>query len=679
MPGPGFRAGTAHAEVRPSLDEFQKDMERQLREIRSKYEVPVDAKVDPAQAIEQGTRYGTTFGERARQSIDKALAAIGDPNLGANAAEAEAKIAELKRQYESAFRDAKANLDTREFDADLTRLDGELQRLTRDRVARIAIGGDTAKVEADIDRLKDEYEEIFRRRHELQVSTAKASADVQALDAQIDAAVQDRRAVDFDIAPAERKLAQLRSELEDMRDRASQVTAANANQFLADLDRNRAAMAQLAGGRDFDLGGQSFAGSETSVLVRAETTQAIAEVDALRAYASRDVEMNVRVDSSGMGSFLSMMSTAGQEMSNLQRGMLALGPMAIPLGAVLLGGAGGLLTGLPLAIAGVGTLTLGLGGIKEALKANETMEAQSGATSRATAAQRETAARQQLAQQYAIANAEDGVSSAVARLASARASAADGAATAAARVVAAENRVASARAAAADGAANAAARVAAAEQTLENAQRAERTAQVALTDARKAARQSLEDLTFALADNALATRGAQIRLQEARERIALDRQQHVTGLQLEKDQLALDEAAQHLLETQRRGQQLAAEKRDSDARGIEGSKQVMQAQEGVAKAAESTQRANQGVADARRAQAAQERTAFESISSASQALTDARRAQAAQQRQAEESIATAVQGVESAQRALAKAHEDAGSTAQTAAKGATPTPPRWPS
>jgi len=692
MPGPGFRAGTAHAEVRPSLDEFQQDMERQLREIRSRYEVPVDAKVDPAQAIEQGTRYGTTFGERARQSIDKALAAIGDPNLGANAAEAEAKISELKRQYESAFRDAKANLDTREFDADLTRLDSELQRLTRDRVARIAIGGDTAKVEADIDRLKDEYEEIFRRRHELQVSTAKASADVQALNAQLDAAVEDRRAVDFDIAPAERKLAQLRANLEEMRDRASQVTAANANQFLADLDRNRAAMAQLAGGRDFDLGGQSFAGSETSVLVRAETGQAIAEIDALRSYASRDVEMNVRVDSSGMSSFLSGLATAGQEMSNLQRGMLLLGPMVVPLGAALLGGAGGLLTGLPLAIAGIGTLTLGLGGIKEALKANESMQAQSGATARTSAAEQAAAARQQQAHAMALTNAEEGVTNAVARLANARSAAASGAERAAARVEAAERaaadgavaaaaRVDAARRAAADGAANAASRVTSAERSLESAQRAERTAQIALTDARIAAREQLQLLTFSIADNALAARSGEIRLREARQKIELDRQQHITGLQLEKDQLALDEATQQLLETQYKGQQLAADKAEADRNGIEGSKGVVAAQEGVTRSQEGTERATQSLVDALRAQVAQQIDGQEKIAAAIQAqaaqqaqaseqIAAAKMAQAEQSRSADASIASALQGVESAQRSLERAQLDAAPAAEAAAKGA---------
>jgi len=661
MPGgPGFRAGTAHAEVRPSLDEFQRDMEAQLREIRGKYEVQVEPQVDEAQAVAKGDSYGRTFGERAKQSIDKALAAIGDPNLGANAAEAEAKIAELKRQYETAFRDAKASIDTSDFDADLSRLDDDLQRLTRERVARISIGGNTERVEADIERLKEEYEDIFRRRHELLVSTAEASTQVQALNRELDAAIEERRAVDFDIAPAERKLAQLKAGLEDLRARADSVTAANANRFLADLDAQRAAMAQLSGGRDFELGGQTFAGGETSVLVRAETAAAIAEIDALRAYASRDVTFHVDADTStaegGIRSLAARFAEAGAEMSNLQRGMLLLGPLAVPIGATLLGGAGGLLTGLPIAVAGVGALTLGLGGIGDALKANESMQAQSAATGRVAAQQQEAAARQAQVHAMAITNAEEGVTNAVGRLANARASAAAGAEAAQARINAAVR-------AGAEGAATAAARVTSAEQSLETAQRNERTAQVALTDARKSAREQLEQLTFALADNALATRGAEIRLREAREKIELDRQQHVTGLQLEKDQLALDEATQHLIETKARGVQLAAQQREADREGIEGSAGVMRAQEGVTRAQEGTEKATQALAEAKRAQAAQHVQAEEQIAAAKTAAAE-------QHRQADASIATAVAGVESAQRALERAQLDAAPAAESAAKGA---------
>jgi hypothetical protein len=661
MPGgPGFRAGTAHAEVRPSLDEFQKDMEAQLKAIRSKYEVQVEPQVDEAQAVTKGEKYGTTFGEQAKKSIDKALAAIGDPNLSANAAEAELKIAELKRQYETAFRDAKASIDTSDFDADLARLDEELQKLTRERVARISIGGNTERVEADIERLKGEYEDVFRTRHELQVTTAKAQADVQALDRQIESAVEARRVIDIDIDPAERKLAQLKAGLEDLRSRAESVTAANSNRFLADLDAQRAAMAQLSGGRDFDLDGQTFAGGDTSMLVRAETGQAIAEIDALRAYASRDVTFHVDADTSiaegGIRSLAARFAEAGAEMSNLQRGMLLLGPLAVPIGATLLGGAGGLLTGLPIAVAGVGALALGLGGIGTALKANESMQAQSAATGRVSAQQQEVAARQAQVHAMAITNAEEGVTNAVGRLANARASAAAGA-------VAAQARVDAAVRAGADGAATAAARVTTAEQSLETAQRGERTAQIALTDARKAAREQLEQLTFSLADNALATRGAEIRLREAREKIELDRAQHITGLQLEKDQLALDEATQHLIETKARGVQLAAQQREADAEGIEGSAGVVRAQEGVTRAAEGTEKATLALAEARRAQAAQHIAAEEQI-------TAAKMAAAEQHRQADASIATAVAGVESAQRALERAQLDAAPAAESAAKGA---------
>jgi hypothetical protein len=185
--------------------------------------------------------------------------------------------------------------------------------------------------------------------------------------------------------------------------------------------------------------------------------------------------------------------------------------------------------------------------------------------------------------------------------------------------------------------------VAGSERAITSAQQAALNAQLALTDARRAAKVAAEDLANQVIDGQLSERQAVLSLKAARD--ALNKPQQGTVLQVGKggklltpktpatvdraaQQLAYDQAAQQLAEVRLQNKRLAAEKAAADRAGINGSAQVIAAQQGVASATQGISDAQRNLAKSQQAVADAQVSGAQAIAAAQRGLTAASDAQA---------------------------------------------------
>lgn len=178
-------------------------------------------------------------------------------------------------------------------------------------------------------------------------------------------------------------------------------------------------------------------------------------------------------------------------------------------------------------------------------------------------------------------------------------------------------------------------RVSEAERQVITAERTRLQAQQDLTRAVEDARRAQQDLAFQVAGGALAERQAVLDLADAQQALDNARATGVSGADLERVQLAYEQQALSLDEIRARNKNLTQDKAASDAQGIQGSDQVVAAQQRV-------QDATQGVADAQ------------------QGVSDAQAEAARSQVQSQRSIADAQLQVAQAQQQLVQAFADAG-------------------
>jgi len=163
---------------------------------------------------------------------------------------------------------------------------------------------------------------------------------------------------------------------------------------------------------------------------------------------------------------------------------------------------------------------------------------------------------------------------------------------------AAETALGQAQRQASAGVANAIDQVASSERSLTQAQAAARNAQLALTAARKAAKEQLEDLRNQIIDGQLSERQAVLSLAQAKKNLAANPNDP-------QAKLDYDQAVQQLAEIRLQNQRLADEKKQSDKDGIEGSAQVVAAQQNIAQSIQAVTdaqtalaKSQQGVVDA---------------------------------------------------------------------------------
>lgn len=323
----------------------------------------------------------------------------------------------------------------------------------------------------------------------------------------------------------------------------------------------------------------------------------------------RDVDNTARSGLSGLNSFV------GRTQAMIGAAALAaphLAGLAISLAQVAQAGA--LLPGI-LAAGGaaIGTLMVGASGIGDAFKESGKAAAGAGAAAKQSAQAQKAAAD-------AIRSAEQGLASAKENLTVAYEDAAR----------AAEQSVR---------------RVAEAEKSVVAAQKTAIRAQMDLTAARKDAKRMIEDYALAVRGGAIDEREAIASVAEAQKELDdVMRTPAATQADRDKAQLALDRQKFTLDELRVRNQRLGEDASDATAKQIEGSDQVVSAQEAVAAAAQSIADAQQSVKDA---------------------VADQARSQVDSQR----SIASAIQAVENAELALQRAHESSAEAGISGAAG----------
>lgn len=161
-------------------------------------------------------------------------------------------------------------------------------------------------------------------------------------------------------------------------------------------------------------------------------------------------------------------------------------------------------------------------------------------------------------------------------------------------------------------------------------------AQLALTQAREDAKERLEDLANTIISGKLGEEAAQFALDDARDALAAIQLTDASDRDKAKADLNYREALQRLREIQERNEDLRQEQEQADKDGIEGSKEVERAKDGINDAIERQIESEQSLTDARReaAEAAMDaeknladarEDAARSVGDAEKNLTDARK------------------------------------------------------
>lgn len=475
----------------------------------------------------------------------------------------------------------------------------------------------------------------------------------------IEAALKDlpKPTIDADSTPADIKIAELRTALEELKDKkiGVDITAA---EVLAKVAEIKASLEELAKDKKVDIG------------VRADAAAAFADLVAVNAEADKldgkDVKLKVTDDGSA--------NSSKNDINALMMAGVALGPAIIPVAAAVSAALAAIGTGAVIGVAAFGTVMLGIHGVSAAVSDLTAVQQNQAQDSRQQAAQ-------QLASANAVASAEDGVRNAVRGVDDAQRSATLANQQAAEQVANAERAKQDAVISAGISIQNALqsetqARQALdnavysetqSEQTLANAQQQEQLSLDALTLSRQAAQRQIESLTLAVEDGALAERQAQLNIEKAKQ--SLDQtltNPTATLVQRQQAQLSYDQAVQQLKDIQSRNANTAQDKAAADAKGVDGSLQVQAAQRGVASATQAVASAQHGVSQATQAvENAQtslataqrnvdeaRRKGAEQIMVAQQALTDAEAKQAETARAGAESVVKAQESVVAANRSL---------------------------
>lgn len=464
-----------------------------------------------------------------------------------------------------------------------------------------------------------------------------------AMKARIEAALKDlpKAKLDADSTEADRKIDEIRTRLETLRDQRIGVDISS-TEALAEIASIKADLDEL--GR-----------KSPNIQVKVDALKAAADLAGIRAEVTAldGKNVNIRVDDSGSA------SRATSDINALMLAGISLGPAIIPVAAAVAAALAAIGTGAVIGAGAIGSIILGFHGVSGALKDMDTAQQSSGKTAAQTAAQQVSSAN-------SIASAQDGVRNAIRSVDDAQHQAAISAQQAAQQVENAQRGVQDAYIQAGISIHGALEQQTQAEQTLAAAQQSATLAQQALTSARQAAQRQIESLTLAVEDGALAQRQAQLNIQQAQAQLNQTlANPAATELQREQAQLSYDQAVQQLKDIQVQNKNNAEDQAAAAKAGVDGSQQVQAAQRGVQQSTQAVANAQQGLADAQANVAETQRTNAERIAQAQQSLANAEQNQAEQARQSAESIQKAQEGVVAAQRALT------GALAQQAAQQAT--------
>jgi Transglycosylase SLT domain len=649
-------------------------------------------------APEQGSATAGKFAQAFKARLTAALKSLPAPELQLNMGPAERELAELYDEIH-ALSQQRIGIDISDAEA-LAKIEALKARLVElgAQSESIQVKVDTATAAAEL----DAFGALVRQK----LADAGAESGRQfggrfadQLRAKLESAMKalPTARIDADSTPADRAIADIRAQLEALRDKRIGVDITDAR-ALAELDALRVRLAAL---------------SETSASpeVRLNAAGAAAELAAFQAEVAKvdheRVEVKVDADTGAaegkMAALGSGADTGRSRILALTAAIFGLGPALIPIAAVGAAAFAALAVGAIAAAGAVAVLFLALGPVVAAIQAvtkSHTQSAASAASSasraiqlanahdqlaaaaRALAATEADAASQRIAATERVADAERARDDAVRqsardqieqarRVADARQAQTDVAEASARRVADADAAVIDAQRAVAD--------AAAAEQAaVENRARTEAAsirrifdAEAALSQARIDAARQAEDLANRSVDGALSERGAVITLHEAETNLArlkaAGRRADKTAL--DKAVLDHDRAVQQLAEIRQENQRTADQKAASDAAGVDGNARVVDAQRTLDDARAASVQAAKDAADAIRAaqerqvkagealaraeeEAARERISqTRAIADAQRALDDALDASVEKRRADDEKIASTQRGLTDAVRA----------------------------
>lgn len=542
-----------------------------------------------------------------------------------------------------------------EVTADQSSYDRSMERLKSDRhIVKVGVQLDEGDVLARLDRLaRDRLATIKLRLDDTALSKLKLDNITVSVLPKINDAAYQRVVKQLDKLTA---------------DRVVRINASADTRVAADEIRNLTRRQRVRIGIDVDT---RVAADDLANLTRTRTARINADLrtgdartrlDALARDRRVNLDVNVRGGGAsalsslgGSGGGLSVLSGkiaqiaaaalgALPTLASLGESLVQMGPLAaVAVPAVLSLGAA------------FAAIKIGTSGVSDAIKA-----AFAPATSSGSAATSSLRAVQNA--EEALAKAAQGVKDAEVNAAAARVKAARDVADAQQNL---KNTVQSV----ADSNHQAAESVAAAERDLTNAQKAATQAQEDLTQARKDAAAELQDLSNQLADSQLSQRQDVLDLQDAEQNLAAVKAKGAAATQeeIDKAQLAYDQAVQQLAEQTLQTQRLQDQNDTATKAGVEGSSQVVAAKQGIADANQTVADQTQSLSDA---QTSANRTAADGaqqIAKAERDLSDARAAQTKAATDGARSIADANMAVADAARALADAQNSgAAATSKTA-------------
>lgn len=598
-----------------------------------------------------GRRLGDAISRHITISIPDAInqggraARVAASRQGDNAGGAFASS--LRRKLEAAFK-AMPKLDVKlsdtGVDAQIARLRAKLEQLSNKRIG-IDVGAEEAR--AEVARLEEELKRLGANHPNprIRIDTAAATASLAEIRAEIDAATATPGRIHLEVdghfgAKMRAALAEAQASLPHININADTSDAR------AELQRLREQMATLGDQRvgiDIDAATarakiddirrrlEVLTTGRHDIDVRVDSARAAAQLAALDAQA--DSTKHVNIDTSQASGALMRLS--------IQLAATA----AIPLGPILVAGLGAVASAATAAGAGVGALALAaipaIKGVTAAIQAKSAAEKEAASSTGNAAAADKRAAQSALQME-----------SAQQALTSAHRNAARSIAQANRQVEDAERALGQAAARAMDERRQAAENVERAERSLVDAKRQARDAEEALTKARRDATQQLADLNDKLAQGKLDERDATLRVQEAQAELNKTRADFSAGkatqLQLERAQLAYDQAVQSAKQQKEDFGQLQKDAAAAKKAGVEGNSEVKRASEELAKAQQHVQDETRAVADAQRKAAQAQVQAAQEVADAQRGLSDAVANAANAQVQAAESIQSAERGVQSA-------------------------------
>jgi phage-related protein len=409
-------------------------------------------------------------------------------------------------------------------------------------------------------------------------SLRKAEAEVVAAEKRMAAARDTARDSVARLDIAEKHLGETRA---NTRAKASQIAAAELK--VAQAKRAVAAASNDARNAESALSSARSNVRDIKTSLDVDTTPALAKLRAFAAVGSRAATVNGNVD-----------LDTGAALAKLT----ALGAAGAGIGTGVAGGVGvasAALVALPAlaaaALIPISALVVGLQGVPAVFKAFSDADDQATANVTANAKQQTAAARQIASAQQQVVTAKTGLSRAYQDASFAAASA---------------NR-----------------RVQDAERSLVAAQRASLQAQRDLTRARDDAVRAMRDLNFEVQGGALAERQAVLDLADAQQELESARSAGASGEALERAQLAYERQLLSLQEIRARNADLTREKAASDRAGVNGSAEVVAAQDRAAQATEGVADAQRGVRDAQDAAAQQQIQSQRAIADAQLQVTQA--------------------------------------------------------